>query len=42
MAEIRINGVVEIVKCRLAIGDRVDIYDDILDFGSAQKYRRDY
>jgi hypothetical protein len=38
MAEIRINGVVEIVKRGLAIDDRVDI----LDFGSAQEYRRDY
>ncbi len=42
MTEIRINGVVEITKRRLAIGDRVDIYDDIVDFGSAQEYRRDY
>lgn len=42
MAEIRINGVVEIAKRRLAIDDRVDRYDDIVDFGSAQEYRRDY
>ena len=42
MAEIRINGVVEIAKRRLAIADRVDLYDDIVDFGSAQEYRRNY
>ncbi|KAF5411284.1 MAG: hypothetical protein C5S47_04365 [Candidatus Methanogasteraceae archaeon] len=42
MAEIRINGVVEISKRRLATDDRVDLYDDIIDFGSAQEYRRDY
>ena len=42
MAEMRINRVVEIAKRRLAIDDRVDLYDDIIDFGSAQEYRRDY
>lgn len=42
MAEIRINGVVEITKRRLPIDDRVDIYDDIVDFGSAKEYRGDY
>ena len=42
MDEIRINGVVEIVKRGLALDDRVGLYDDILDFGSAQEYRRDY
>jgi len=42
MAEIRINGVVEIAKRRLAADDRIDLYDDIIDCGSAQEYRRDY
>ncbi|NQE44533.1 hypothetical protein C5S31_00745 [ANME-1 cluster archaeon GoMg2] len=42
MAEIRINGVVEIAKRRLAINGRVDLYDDIIDFCRAQEYRRDY
>ena len=42
MTEIRISGVVEITKRRPAIGDRADIYDGIVDFGSAQDYRGDY
>ena len=42
MAEIRINGVVKIANRRLAMDDRVDIYDDMVDFGSAQEYRGDY
>ena len=42
MTEIRINGVVEMNKRRPAIGDRADIYDGMVDFGSAQDYRGDY
>lgn len=42
MTEIRISGVVEITKCRLAIGDMADTYDGMVDFGSAQDYRGDY
>jgi hypothetical protein len=42
MTEIRINGIVEITKRRPAIGDRADIYDGMVDFGSAQDYRGDY
>ena len=42
MTEIRISGVVEITKRRPAIGDMADIHDDIVDFGSAQEYRRDH
>ena len=38
MTEIRISGVVEITKRRPAVGDRADIYDDIVDFGSAQDF----
>lgn len=42
MTELRVNGVVEMVRRRRAIDGRVDIYDDIVDFGSAQEYRRNY